>query len=96
MMLLNYLKSFLHRNKEIIKSEQYGILDLSYITPNVIVMSWPSNQYFSTFYRNNIYSVAKYFNEKHHNNTYMIYNVSCFDCDESIFNFNVNIIFHLL
>lgn len=89
-MLLNYVKSFLHRNKEIINSEQYGILDISYITSNVIVMSWPSNQFFSMIYRNNIYSVAKYFNEKFKNNSYMIYNVSGFEFDESVFNFNVN------
>jgi len=49
-------------------------LDLTYITPRVIGMSFPSSGTWA-FYRNNIKDVAKFFDSKHGSENYKIYNL---------------------
>lgn len=50
-------------------------LDLSYITERVIGMSYPASTFAEKLYRNDIDTVAKFFNEKHPD-SYFIYNMS--------------------
>ena len=56
------------------KDDQYD-LDLSYITPKIMAMSFPAEAFVQKLYRNNIEVVAKFLEEKHAGN-YRIYNLT--------------------
>ena len=62
-------------------------LDLSYVTPQLIAMSFPASS-IEALYRNEIKDVAKYLNERH-GNGYMIYNLSERLYDYSLFEYRV-------
>ena len=62
-------------------------LDLSYITPQLIAMSFPASS-IEAMYRNQITDVAKYLNERH-GNGYMIFNLSDRSYDRSLFDYRV-------
>lgn len=40
-------------------------LDLTYITPRIVAMSFPAANYFQKWYRNNIEDVASYLTKNH-------------------------------
>ena len=50
-------------------------LDLTYITPRIIAMSWPASTFFGKFYRNDINEVSRYL-EKKHGQSYWVFNTS--------------------
>lgn len=50
-------------------------LDLTYITPRVVGMSFPAHSIKEKVYRNDIDVVVKFFQQKHNNN-YKVYNMS--------------------
>lgn len=55
-------------------------LDLTYITQRVIAMAFPASDLIEKTYRNSIKDVANYFHQ-HHDNNFMIFNVSSRDYD---------------
>lgn len=63
-------------------------LDLSYLTPRLIAMSFPASG-IETLYRNNIKDVSKFIKEKHNTN-YFVYNLSGRNYDYSKFDNKVN------
>ena len=60
-------------------------LDLSYITPRIIAMSFPAANFWQKIYRNNILDVSNYM-EEHHRSTYWVYNMSGIAYDTGPFN----------
>lgn len=60
-------------------------LDLTYITPRIVAMSFPASEFYQKLYRNSIESVSKFLEEKHEAN-YFVYNMSGNKYDESPFN----------
>lgn len=63
-------------------------LDLSYLTPRLIAMSFPASG-IETLYLNNIKDVSKFIKEKHNTN-YFVYNLSGRNYDYSKFDNKVN------
>ena len=55
-------------------------LDLTYVTPRIIAMSFPASNLIQKIYRNNIKTVASYLNDKHQNK-YFIFNMSGIEYD---------------
>lgn len=70
---MNFLRELVSRNKTRYVDEQFN-LDLTYITPRVIGMSYPAEGLESMF-RNRIRDVSKLLN-KNHSNSYLVVNVS--------------------
>ena len=62
-------------------------LDLTYITPRVIVMGFPSSG-LEASYRNSITTVAQFLNTKHPE-FYLVFNVAERKFDSAAFNFQV-------
>ena len=50
-------------------------LDLTYVTPRILAMSYPAQSFIKKLYRNDINSIAKYLKEEHDDN-YWIYNTA--------------------
>ena len=65
------------------KDDEYD-LDLTYITPKIMAMSFPAEAFVQKLYRNNIEVVAKFLEEKHAGN-YRIYNLTGKDYDMTAF-----------
>ena len=63
--------------------DQYD-LDLTYITPRIIAMSFPAGKFIQKMYRNNIEDVAS-FMAKHHPDAYHVYNCSGIEYDAAAF-----------
>jgi phosphatidylinositol-3,4,5-trisphosphate 3-phosphatase/dual-specificity protein phosphatase PTEN len=85
----NPIKSrvFTHNNR--LDVEGYKSLDLTYITDNVIAMSYPASDVLEKIYRNNIKKVKQFLDERHKNN-YFIYNLSNRPYDNKKFDHNVD------
>ena len=84
---LSPLRSLVSKKKIRFQEDGYD-LDLTYITPNIIAMGFPSQGAEAT-YRNPIEKVAKFLNTRHAN-TYKVYNLcSEKDYDPIFFNGNV-------
>ena len=66
------------------KCEKYN-LDLTYITPRIIAMSYPACDFMQKMYRNDIQDVANYL-EDNHKDKYVVINVSGKQYDTSPFN----------
>lgn len=56
------------------KDDHYN-LDLTYITPRIIAMSYPAEGIFTSTYRNELSEVSKFLQE-HHGDNYLIVNLS--------------------
>jgi len=56
-------------------------LDLTYVTPRVLAMSFPGVTFLQKMYRNDITTVSKYVKEKHGDH-YWIYNLTGTEYDE--------------
>lgn len=65
-------------------------LDMAYVTPRMIAMSYPADNFIKKIYRNDMTDVSKYLKEKH-NDKYHVYNLSGKGYDTSMFNGNVTI-----
>lgn len=81
--MINYLRSFVSYPKNRYIDREFN-LDLSYICPRIISMSFPGSGIIS-LYRNSIYEVSRFLNERHNSN-YLIFNLSSFSYDISLFN----------
>ena len=80
---MNYFRTLISKNKRRFVDRKYN-LDLSYITPRIIVMSYPTS-FPQSLIRNNINEVANFLNERHGNN-YLLINLSNKEYDISKFN----------
>ena len=79
---MNIIRNIVSKNKRRYIDRKYN-LDISYITPKVIAMSFPGSG-LSYIYRNSIYSVASFLNERHGNN-FLIINLSGFEYNTLLF-----------
>jgi len=82
-MLLNVIRKAVAGKRNRLVEGDYE-LDLSYVTPRVIAMSYPGATMIQKIYRNNIVDVANYLKEKH-GSSYWIHNVSGIPYDTSYF-----------
>ena len=80
---MNYFRTFISKKKKHFIDRKYN-LDLSYITPRIIVMSYPTS-FPQSFFLNNIKEVASFLNERHGNN-YLLINLIDKKNDNSRFN----------
>ena len=83
----NFIKNKVSKNNNKFTTDGYN-LDLTYITDNVIGMSYPASKSYEIWYRNDIKNVAKFFIARHPNH-YHIYNMSNRDIDIKRFDYNV-------
>ena len=60
---MNFLREIVSGKKNRLKEKNYN-LDLTYITPRIIAMSYPASG-FESLYRNPISKVSKFLNENH-------------------------------
>jgi len=70
---MNFLRKLVSRTRKRYIDDEFN-LDLTYITPRIIAMSYPASG-MEAMYRNNIEQVAKFLN-KNHGQDYYIINVS--------------------
>lgn len=81
---MNFIKNVISTTKSHITASKSS-LNLSYITPRIIAMAYPSENIFQTLYRNDIQEVSSFLNTHHYNN-YLIFNLSGIPYNESYFN----------
>eukprot|EP00808_Paulinella_micropora_P024033 g245.t1 len=70
--VMDAIRGAVSKKKRRFQKDGYN-LDLSYITPRIIAMGFPSEQ-ISGLYRNNLKDVQRFFESRHHD-AYMIYNL---------------------
>lgn len=80
---MNFIRELYSNKKNRLKDGNYN-LDLTYITPRIIAMQYPSSGFETTF-RNNIKDVSNFLYERHGKN-YAVINLSCREYDYSKFN----------
>ena len=56
---MNYIRQIVSGQRRRMVDGQYN-LDLTYITPRIIAMSWPAQTAMETIYRNNYAEVLRY------------------------------------
>jgi len=86
------MRSFIRNktSKDRVRLKEDGFdLDLTYITPRIIAMSWPAARFFTKFYRNDINTVSRYLEYKHGQN-YWVFNTSGNTYDPKPFHGRVN------
>ena len=81
---MNFIKNVISTAKSHINSSKPS-LDLSYITPRIIAMAYPSENLFQKLYRNDIKEVSSFLNN-YHNSNYLIFNLSGSPYNETYFN----------
>jgi phosphatidylinositol-3,4,5-trisphosphate 3-phosphatase and dual-specificity protein phosphatase PTEN len=86
--IYNFVRTKVSGKRNRTKEDGYD-LDLTYITPRILAMSFPAQAFIQKIYRNNIDHVAKYLEEKH-DGKYMIYNLSGTKYDITPFKYRVN------
>jgi phosphatidylinositol-3,4,5-trisphosphate 3-phosphatase/dual-specificity protein phosphatase PTEN len=84
---MNILREWISGKKQRFKDNQFN-LDLTYITPRIIVMSFPASG-LEAMYRNSIKDVSKFLALKH-STDYKVYNLSGRAYDYAKFNNNVD------
>lgn len=70
---MNYIRSFVSGKKVRFVNEEFN-LDLTYITPRIIAMSYPASG-LESIYRNPITEVSRFL-KMNHNNHYLVFNLS--------------------
>ena len=70
--LADYMRHVVSDRKNRYIDEKYD-LDLSYITPSLIVMGWPSTGMLEKYYRNNMTTVQEFLKSRH-NTQFKVYN----------------------
>ena len=78
-----WLRTKVSGQRNRVKDEGFN-LDLTYITPRILAMSFPADAFWQKMYRNNIDTVSKYLYEKHEMN-YFVYNMSGREYDQTPF-----------
>lgn len=86
---MNWLRKKVAGKRTRFKDEEYE-LDLTYVTPRLIAMSYPAENLFQKVYRNDIEDVSKFLKDKH-NDKYHVYNLSGIGYSTELFNHNVTI-----
>lgn len=81
---MDFIRKIVTRDKIRFTKENYS-LDISYITPRILAMSFPASG-LESMYRNPISEVQDFLATRHPNN-YMIMNLSNRDYDYSVFNY---------
>ena len=84
---MNLLREMVSGHRQRLQEGNFN-LDLTYITPKVIAMSYPGNDILTKMYRNSITDVVNYLDSKHQDH-WKIYNMSNFVYDYSVFGFRV-------
>eukprot|EP01016_Furgasonia_blochmanni_P054300 TRINITY_DN8932_c0_g1_i3.p4 TRINITY_DN8932_c0_g1~~TRINITY_DN8932_c0_g1_i3.p4 ORF type:complete len:170 (-),score=36.74 TRINITY_DN8932_c0_g1_i3:1083-1592(-) len=85
--MVDFLKELVSGKKKNRTKEMGFNLDLTYVCPRIVAMSYPASGLEAT-YRNNINEVAAYLQERHGDN-YRVYNLSGRKYEENKFHFNV-------
>jgi hypothetical protein len=85
--MVDFLREIVSGKRKRLRLASGLTLDLSYVTPQLIAMSFPASS-IEAMYRNQIKDVAKFLNERH-GNGYMIYNLSEREYDQSLFDYRV-------
>jgi phosphatidylinositol-3,4,5-trisphosphate 3-phosphatase/dual-specificity protein phosphatase PTEN len=80
---MNIIRSFVSGERNRLQNSEYN-LDLTYVTPRVIAMSYPASTLKEKVYRNNIDTVAEYL-QKTHKNKYKVFNLTGRDYDTTPF-----------
>ena len=83
---MNYIKNLVSGNKNRLDVNNHS-LDVSYITPRVLAMSFPADNIVGSIIHNNINEISIFINSRYPN--YFVYNLSGIDYDRSKFNNNV-------
>ena len=79
---MNFIRELVSQKKIRYIDDKFN-LDLTYITPRIIAMSYPAEG-FESFYRNRIQDVAAFLKMKHKNN-FMVFNLSNREYDYTLF-----------
>ena len=79
---MDFIRKIVTRDKNRFTKENFS-LDITYITPRVLAMSFPASG-LESMYRNPIMKVQQFLEEKH-GNKYKILNLSNRDYDYSVF-----------
>jgi hypothetical protein len=79
---MNFLRNIVARDKNRYKDNEVE-LDISYITPRILAMSFPASG-IESMYRNNIKSVSMFLQKKH-NNKCLILNLSKREYNKDLF-----------
>ena len=83
---MDFLRTIVSGEKKRFIDRKYN-LDLSYITPRIIAMSYPASG-IEGAYRNNINNVSRFLKERHKSN-FLLINLSGRKYDNTKFNNNV-------
>ena len=81
---MNSIRKYVARDKVRLQEGEYD-LDLTYITPRILAMSFPAADFVKKIYRNNISKVSQYLRENHGDN-YFVCNMSGIEYDTTPFN----------
>ena len=81
--MYNFIRTVVSGKRIRLKEDGYD-LDISYITPRILAMSYPAERFVQKIYRNDINTVAQYMNEKH-STKYWIFNLSGIEYDAKPF-----------
>ena len=87
---MNWLRNIVSGKRRRFKDKKFD-LDITYITPRVLAMSFPASG-IEALYRNNIKRVADFLEAKHGKN-YRVYNFSARKYDEEKFGFDAVVSF---
>ena len=81
---MNIIRRYVSGARNRTQEKEYD-LDLTYITPRIIAMSFPAADFVQQIYRNNIKKVSSFLKEKH-GQKYFVYNMSGIEYDTTPFN----------
>jgi hypothetical protein len=84
---MNIVREIVSGKRNRLKDGEWN-LDLTYITPRILAMSFPANTMIKKMYRNSMEDVANYLQQKHGEN-FLVFNMSGSEYDTTLFNNNV-------
>ena len=78
--MANFVRKIISGKRNRLNEDGYD-LDLTYITPRIIAMSFPAANFWQKMYRNNIVTVSDYIQKQHDMDFYVyLHDSSCFLC----------------